>query len=130
MRSEVLDYIKGLNLQSYNVSDEIPRTESGISLYLKNPRRIYVDTTEYDEIPLIRTLGSVDVHTYTQTVTILFSTDAKNLPSNYDALVGQLISAKDVNTTEGFNGREASVTTTTEEDLLVTQIQIGFTKIR
>ena len=131
MRSEVLDYIKGLNLGSFSVSDEMPRSESGTPLHLRNPKMIYVNSTEYDEQPLISTLnGGCDIHTYTQTVTALFSCDAKNVPNNYDTLVGSLISAKNINTTAGYNSREATVTTSSENDLLVTSIEYAFVKIR
>jgi hypothetical protein len=46
--------------------------------------------------------------------------------------VGQLINAKDVNSaTEFYNSREATVTTAVEaNDLLVTQIEYAYTKIR
>lgn len=130
MREEVLDYIKGLNLGSYNVSDEIPREESGTPLYIRNPKRIYVTVDEYNETPLLNALNGFNLHTYTTSVSVIFSSDAKKLPQNYTSLVGSLIGAKDINTTEGYNSREAVVSTVTEADLLVTQIEYSFTKIR
>ena len=130
MRNEVLDYIKGLNLGSYTVSEEIPRVESGIPLYLRNPKKIYIDSANYDEQPLIQTFSGFDLHSYTTLLTVIFSNDAKQLPNNYDTLVGQLISAKDLVSSEGFNSREATVTTNIESDLLVTQIEYSYTKIR
>jgi hypothetical protein len=122
MRNEVLDYIKGLNLGSYTVSEEIPRVESGIPLYLRNPKKIYIDSANYDEQPLIQTFSGFDLHSYTTLLTVIFSNDAK--------LVGQLISAKDLVSSEGFNSREATVTTNIESDLLVTQIEYSYTKLR
>jgi hypothetical protein len=130
MRNEVLDYIKGLNLGSYTVSEEIPRVESGIPLYLRNPKKIYIDSANYDEQPLIQTFSGFDLHSYTTLLTLIFSNDAKQLPNNYDTLVGQLISAKDLVSSEGFNSREATVTTNIESDLLVTQIEYSYTKLR
>lgn len=130
MRQEVLDYIKRLNLGSYTVSEEVPRVESSTPLYLKNPKRIYVDVNQYSENPLISTLSGLDIHTYTTSVTVYFSNDAKLLPNNYDSLVGQLIFAKDLNQNEGYNSREAVVTTSIENDLLVTQIELTYTRIR
>lgn len=130
MRQEVLEYIKGLNLGSYTVSDEVPRVESGTPLYLKNPKRIYADVNQYSETPLISTLGGLDIHAYATSVTVYFSNDAKLLPNNYDSLVGQLIFAKDINNTAGYNSREATVSTSVENDLLVTQIEFTYTRIR
>lgn len=132
MRQNVIDYVKGLNLGTYKISEEIPRNESGTPLYLKNPKTIYVDANDYSDEPLINTLGGLSIHSYTQTVTLIFSNDSKQLPKNYDSLVGQLINAKDINgDTDFYNSREATVTTSIEaNDLLVTQIDYAYTKIR
>lgn len=130
MREQVLDYIKGLNLGSYNVSEDLPREESGNPLYIKNPKRIYVDVDQYNETPLITAFNGLSIHTFTTSVSIVFSSDAKKLPQNYTTLIGSLIGAKDINTTEGYNSREAVVSTVTDNDLLVTQIEYSFTKIR
>jgi hypothetical protein len=132
MRQNVIDYIKGLNLGTYRISEEIPRNESGTPIYLKNVKTIYVEANEYSDEPLINTLGGLSIHTYTQTVSLVFSSDSKQLPANYDSLVGQLINAKDVNSaTEFYNQREATVTTAVENnDILVTQIEYAYTKIR
>lgn len=132
MRQSVIDYVKGLNLGTYRISEEIPRNESGTPIYLKNVKTIYVDANDYSDEPLINTLDSLSIHAYTQTVSLVFSSDSKQLPANYDSLVGQLIAAKDVNSaTEFYNSREATVTTSIENnDLLVTQIEYAYTKIR
>jgi hypothetical protein len=130
MREQVIDYIRGLNLGSYTVSEEVPRDESGTPLYIRNPKRIYVDVNQFNETPLITTLSGFNLHSFTTSVSVIFSTDAKKLPQNYTSLVGELILAKDINNTEGYNSREAVVTTVTENDLLVTQIEYSYTKIR
>jgi hypothetical protein len=130
MRQTVLDYIKGLNLGSYTVSEEIPRVESGTPLYLRNPKKIYVDANSYSDTPFITTFGNLNIHSYATSVTVTFSNDAKTVPNNYDSLVGNLIFAKDITPEAGYNSREAIVTTTIENDLLVTQIELTYTKIR
>ena len=130
MREEVLDYIKGLNLGSYSTSEDLPRDESGTPLYIKNPKRIYVEADSYNEVPLIVTFSGNGITSYTTSVSVIFSSDAKRLPNNYDELVGQLIGAKNIQTEEGYNSREAVVTTGTEADLLITQIEYSYTKIR
>jgi hypothetical protein len=130
MRTEIIDYIKGLKLGSYKITDDIPRIESGIPLHLRNPKTIYLNVNEFDEQPLISTLGGCDIHTFTTSVTLTFANDAKRIPNNYDELVGLLIRAKDIDTTTGYNSREATVTTAIENDMLVTQIEYAYVKIR
>lgn len=131
MRQQVIDYIKGLNIGQYKISEELPRQESGTDLFLKNPRTIYVDAVDYADEPLVSTLGGLSIHSYTQSVDVVFSNDSKLLPKNYDSLVSDLLLARDINSnTDFFNSREAVVTTSHEGDLLVTQINYAFTKIR
>ena len=131
MRQSEIDYVKGLNLGTYRISEEIPRNESGTPIYLKNPKTIYVFANDYSDEPFIQTLSGLSIHAYTQTVSLVFSSDSKQLPANYDSLVGALIGAKDIDSTSGYNSREATVTTNIEgNDLLVTQIEYAYTKIR
>jgi hypothetical protein len=130
MRQAVLDYIKGLNLGSYTVSEEIPRVESGTPMYVRNPKKIYVDANAYSDTPLISTLSGLDIYAYSTSVSLFFANDAKTVPNNYDSLVGNLIFAKDVDPQGGYTSREAVVTTTIETDLLVTQIDLTYTKLR
>jgi hypothetical protein len=129
MRQDMLDYIGGLSLGGFILSQELPWTDSQTPLWLKNPKRIYVDTPEYIVDRLYSTLDGNDVSNQTTSVRIYFSADAKQLPANYDDLVSDLRLGKDINATEGITRREVEVTTEFENDLLVTQLEIRFTKI-
>ena len=130
MRTEVLDYIRSLSLGNFNVSDELPREESGANLYLKNPRRIYVDRSQFEETPLLKTLGSLTVYNSAETVSVYFTVDAKLLPNNYSALVDSLLAAKDLNAAGGYNDRTASVQTEFVNDLMLTRVDLTYTKLR
>jgi hypothetical protein len=130
MRSEVLTYLKTINLGTYTLSDELPRDESGTPLFLKNPRRLYVDQTQHEQTPLLRTLNGTFVNLNTQTVTVVFSNDAKQLPANYDALVELVRAADAIETDQGFNDRNSEVLTDIDQDLLVTTVTLTYTKIR
>lgn len=130
MRTEVLDYIKTLSLGSFNVSEELPRAESGASLYLKNPKRIYVDRSQFEESPAIRTLDSMTIYNYVERVNIYFTVDAKLLPKNYADLITDLQAAKSLDTASGYITREADVSTEYVNDLLLTNVTLTYTKIR
>jgi hypothetical protein len=129
MRQDMLDYIGGLSLGGFILSQELPWTDSQTPLWLKNPKRIYVDTPEYIVDRLYSTLDGTDVSNQTTSVRIYFSADAKQLPADYDDLVSDLRLGKDINATEGITRREVEVTTEFEDDLLVTQLEIRFTKL-
>jgi hypothetical protein len=129
MRQEVLDYINSLALGGYLLSEESPWRDNTIPLYIKNLKKIYVDNVEYLSEPLIATLGTLSINQQTQSTRIYFANDAKTVPSNYDTLVQELILAKNINLADGTNRREADVRVSYENDVMVTEIEIRFTKL-
>jgi hypothetical protein len=130
MRSEVLAYLKTINLGTYTLSDELPRDESGTPLFLKNPKKIYVDQTQHEQSPLLRTLNGNFININTQTITVVFSNDAKQLPANYDALVELVRAAESIQKDQGFNDRNSDVLTEIDNDNLITTVTLTYTKIR
>jgi hypothetical protein len=78
---------------------------------------------------LIATLGTLSINQQTRTIRIYFANDAKTVPSNYDTLVEDLITVKDIDLADGTNRREADVRVSYENDVMVTEIEIRFTKI-
>lgn len=129
MREDILTYIKTLSLGGFTISDDLPREEGGVMLYVKNPKRIYVDRPQYSEEPLIQALNGFDIHSEATTVSIYFTADAKTLPANYDGLIASLRLGKNINTTEGYNTRSVEVQSDYINDLLITQIDFTFSKL-
>ena len=129
MREDILSYIKTLSLRSFTVSDELPRDDSGMALYLKNPKKLYVDIGQVEATPLIQTLSGFDVHTESTTVSVYFTADAKTLPANYSSLTQSLRLGKDVQQAKGFNNRSVDVQTEYDADMLITRIDYTFSKI-
>ena len=129
MREDILSYIKTLSLGSFTVSDELPRDDSGMALYLKNPKKLYVDIGQVEATPLIQTLSGFDVHTESTTVSVYFTADAKTLPANYSSLTQSLRLGKDVQQAKGFNNRSVDVQTEYDADMLITRIDYTFSKI-
>ena len=128
MRQDIIDYINTLSLGSFILSQELPWTDSGLALYLKNVKRIYVDNTIYAKEPLIQTFdGSIDSDV--STVRVYFSADAKQIPSNYDDVISGLRAVKNISLNDGTYRREVNVDTTFENDLLVTELEYRFTKL-
>jgi len=129
MRTEIIDYIQGLNLGTFTVSTELPYSESGEALYVKNPKRIYVDEEQIVSEPLIQTLNSSNVIDEEGSVTIYFSCDSKSLPANYEAVVTALKAIRNLSTVDNVFRRELEVSTGYDGDLLVTELVIRFNKI-
>ena len=129
MRQNVLTYLQTQNLGTYIVTNELPWDENGVALYLKNLKKIYVNVTEYRVEPIIATLSGINITTDVHSVRVYFANDAKSLPPNYDEVVSAVRSAKDIDTTVGYNRREVDVTTTYDADRLVTEIELRYIKL-
>ena len=129
MRTEILDYLKALKLKNYNVSDELPFSNSGTVMYTKNVKRIYVDLEQISNEPFITLFGDYNIDSEIHSVRLYFSTDAKQLPSDYSTVISQIRAAKNVATTERFHRREVTNSTSFENDLMVTEFEFRFTMI-
>jgi len=129
MRTDVISYIQGLNLGTYIASNELPFNESGVPLYIKNLKKVYVNVDQFTFDPILYTLNGVNIIEETTVVTIFFANDAKSIPPNYDDVVSQLKAAKDILPTAGYNRRQASVQTSYDTDKLVTEIELRFIKL-
>lgn len=129
MRQSVIDYLQGLNLGSFTIATEVPWTETGTELYLKNLKKIYVDVDAFTTEPVITTFTGLNLNNETTVVRVYFANDAKQLPSNYDDVVAQVKAAKDVESTAGYTRREADVSTSYNSDRLVTEIELRYIKL-
>lgn len=129
MRTEILDYLKALKLKNFNVSDELPFSNSGTAMYLKNLKRIYADIEQVTGEPFILLFGEYNVDSEVHSVRLYFSTDAKQLPSDYSQTVSDIRLAKNVTTEEKFFRREVTSSTTFENDLMITEFEFRFTKL-
>jgi len=92
-------------------------------------KKIYVDVDQFEVDPFVQTFSGLNINNETTVVRIFFANDAKNLPPNYSDVVSELKTAKDIEVIQGFNRREALVSTEVEADRLVTELELRFTKL-
>lgn len=130
MRKQILDYVKKQNLGSFKVDEALPRTESGEALFIKNPRRIYVDNPQIEDTPILSALNGLNIYNSTIRVAVIFATDSKVLSANYNELVDQLLKAKEIDPELGFNTRSADISSEYVNDLLITEIEFSYTKLK
>ena len=129
MRQAIYDHIDGLTLGSFNLSSELPWSTGGTALYLKNLKRIYVDVDQITEDLSIAALNGLIINNETTTVRVFFACDAKQLPSNYETVVSGIRTAKNSTDITGVSRRECDVSTSFEEDIVVTEFEFRFIKI-
>jgi hypothetical protein len=128
MRTQVLDYIRDVNPGGFFVTEELPWSESGLELYLKNLKRVYVDVEQTETEDLLLALNGLNIQNRIHIIRVFFATDAKTLPPNYEDFVAALRRVNDI-PAEGFQRRQISIETELENDVLVTELEYRFTKL-
>jgi len=128
MRTEILDFIRDINPGGFFVTEELPWSESGLALYLKNLKRVYVDVEQTETEDFLTAFSGLTIQTRIHIVRVFFATDAKTLPPNYEDFVTALTRVNDI-AVEGYHRRLIDISTTIENDVLVTELEYRFTKL-
>lgn len=129
MRQQILDYIGTLNLGGFSLSQELPYTTSGEPMYMRNPKKLYVDNEQVSLEGVIYTLDGSSIANRVISVTVYFSADAKQLPPSYNELITDLSLGKDITTVSGTTRRDCIVSSEYANDMLVTELEFRFTKL-
>lgn len=129
MRDEIASYLSSLKMAGFAMSKELPWSADGSPLYLKNYKKIYVDRDIITQTDDILTLGGPAATRETTSVSVYFTTDAKNLPENYNTVLGNIRAARLIPTITGVIERQADVTTSYEGDAMITQVEFRFSKL-
>jgi len=129
MRTQVVDSIKSLALNGISLSNELPYDESGSAIYIKNPKTLYVDRTQYESVPIIQALNGLNINNTTTTVTVYLAVDAKNPLTQLDSIINSLRGIENTLVLEGTHTRESTVSTDYENDLLIVNVEYRLTRI-
>jgi len=129
MRTQVIDKIKALALNGVSLSTELPYDESGVAQYIKNPKTLYVDRTQYESVPVIQTLSGLNISNTTTSVSVYLAVDAKNPLVQLDNIIQSLRDLEDTIVFDGAHTRESTVSTDYENDLLVVNVEYNLTRI-
>lgn len=116
-----------LNGTSVSVSNELPWSSGGVPLYNKNMKKFYLSSENRDITQLHTTLDRSDVFQTETTLTGYITVDAKNEPSDIDAIVASVLNSRNVITGQYIN--ECLVETETEEDRITYTFTYRFLKV-
>ncbi len=96
MRSQVVTAISAAisSLNQFAMASELPWSQNGQPLYLKNMKKVYVDSTKVEQTVLLPTLNGGEVFEDLSTSLVYVAVDAKNPPSQLDALITNILAAK------------------------------------
>jgi hypothetical protein len=129
MRTQVIDRIKSLAINGVKNTVELPFNESGVAAYIKNPKTIYVDNTQYNSVPIVQTLDGLNINNTTTSVTVYLAVDAKNPLQQLDTIIQSLRGIEDSIEFDGAHTRESTVSTNYVNDLLVVEVEYIITRI-
>lgn len=120
MRTELLSAITTAisTLTQFAVSQELPWEQNGLPLFRKNMKKIYVDRTQQEETTLIPVLDGNDVFQDDLITQVYVAVDAKNTPTQLDALISKILATKSTISVVNF-GLESDYTVDKQEDVLI-----------
>tara|TARA_B110000285_G_C14948442_1_gene525508 strand:- start:153 stop:545 length:393 start_codon:yes stop_codon:yes gene_type:complete len=129
MRTQVIDKIKALALNGIKLSNELPFEESGVAQHIKNPKTIYVDSTQFDTVPVIQTLSGLNITNTTTSVSVYLAVDAKQPLAQLDNIIQSLRGLKNTIVLDGTHTRESTVSQNYDNDLLIVNVEYNLTRI-
>lgn len=121
MRSQLVTAITSATstLTQFSVSQELPWSQSGQPLYLKNKKVVYVDRPRLEQNTLIGLVGpGADVYQNDLIAEAFLAVDAKNPPSQLDSEIAQILAARDLTGIVNF-GTESDYVVDIQEDVLI-----------
>lgn len=129
MRDDIIAYLTANVLAGFTVTNELPWRSTNQPLYEKNLKTIYTDRPQVIQEPLIDTLDGGGVIDEITTINIYVTTDAKTLPTNYEAMVDIIKAVRLDNTQVGQTQRVSTVATEYIDDALVTTFAISLRRL-
>lgn len=129
MRAAVLEFIKSRDIGSFRVSKELPWSDSTQPLYIKNLKTLYIGPAQFETDTIIATLGGQHIQSQTIIIQTTFGCDAKQLPSNYETVITQLLDVSNITNIGPEWDRKVAHTVSYEGDVLITQVDYTFTKL-
>ena len=129
MRDQITSYLGKQRLGTFAMAKELPWSADGTALYLKNFKKVYVDRDVTTQTADVMTLSGPAAVRETTSVSVYFTTDAKNLPQDYNDLLNTVRSARLIPTITGVIERQVDVTTSYEGDAMVTRVDFRFSKL-
>lgn len=122
--TQITTNISGSNI---SVSQELPWTASGESLYLKNMKHFYLDEEQDDREQVLKTLDGFELEQTTITLEGYMSVDAKNQPGDIANVVANIMNANSVIT--GTVDNTSQVTTEIVDDVITYTFEFNFITI-
>ena len=126
MRTELLSYLTANLTGTIKPSQELPFSQGGTALYLKNMRKVYVDEPYTEQDQLVPMLDGDDINQKITYIRAYLVVDAKNRNADLDATLTTMFAAlRAANITDSFR-KEFDYTTTIEGDQITYEFEYRY----
>jgi len=124
MRTNLLNAITTATstLTQFSVSQELPWTQAGDPLYIKNMKKIYVDNATFEQSTILFTFEKNNLDLLEYTCNVYLTVDAKNPPSQTQQVLTNILNCKNKTGLISYDD-ESDYTVETQEDKLIYTIQ-------
>ncbi len=124
MRTQLISAITTqlTTVTQFAVSQELPWSQNGVALFLKNLKRVYVDREVKSQSVLIPLLNAADILQDDFVTEVYLAVDAKNPPSQLELAISKILGSKDSIGITNF-GIESDYTVDKQEDVMIFTFQ-------
>lgn len=129
MRDSVIQALRAADLKGVRINTELPFVDNGTPLYERNSKTMYIDQAQTTTDAIIETLDGTTISNSTTSVTVYFSTDAKNIQPTYTTNIDLLKGLKNTIQVQGARSRDVDVRTLYVGDQLVTEVEYRITNL-
>ena len=128
MRDIVLPIVQDTDTGVFLVSKELPFTVDGIALFVKNPKRIYVDMAQSQQTSIANTLDNGSIILENTQIKVYMSCESKVVAGYTEAIDNLKLLIDDAELKE-WSQRSVSVLTRYDSNLLITELTYQFRKL-
>lgn len=129
MRTELLAYLTANLNGTIKVSQELPFSDSGTPLYIKNARKIYLAEPEITTTQLLPVLNGPDISEKQFTIRGYLTVDAKNRNADLDSALGVLAAARTGASIPNSFRKEFDYTTTIDGSTMIYEFEYRYNNI-
>lgn len=130
MRSQLLAYLTANIATGFKVSQELPWSTSGMPLYNKNLKTVYLDQEQQELVDLIPLMNADAIQNRTDRVRGYLTVDAKNAPAQIDSVITTIRAATNSAANLGdYHTKTFTLETTLEGDQITYSFEYVYTKL-
>lgn len=126
MRTALLAYLTANLTGTIKPSQELPFEESGVPMYLRNMRKVYLDEPTKEQVELIPTLDNTDINQTVTTVRGYLTLDAKTRNADLDTALSVMAAAKNGATNTDSFRKEFDYITRIDTDRIIYEFEYRY----